>query len=134
MLDHQSNTEIKAGTERGFGFVFCAIFLIISAMPLLDGERPWIWAASVAVVFGVLAFLAPNLLKAPNLLWFKFSLVVGAIVSELVLALVYAFTIIPMGLVMRAIRGDPLQRNFDQTAESYWIIRSDPPTPMQNQF
>jgi hypothetical protein len=40
----------------------------------------------------------------------------------------FFLVITPMGLVMRALRRDPLRRQFEPQGESYWI-RREPPGP-----
>jgi len=49
---------------------------------------------------------------------------IGVAVSHIVLALVYYLALTPIGLTMRLLRRDPLERKFDPTARSYWIPRN----------
>jgi hypothetical protein len=41
-------------------------------------------------------------------------------VSHLLLLVVYYLVLTPIGLLMRLIGYDPLQRRFDRSAQSYW--------------
>jgi hypothetical protein len=58
-------------------------------------------------------------------------------VSPVAMGLVFVTTVVPIGLVMRALGKDPLRLRRDSDAASYWIPR-DPPGPapdtMKNQF
>jgi hypothetical protein len=48
---------------------------------------------------------------------------IGFVVSHVVLALVYYLVLTPIGLAMRVFGYDPMRREFDRSAESYWIAR-----------
>lgn len=134
MSDVTSNVEVKVGSERSFGLVFAAVFLIVALFPLLNGGGLRLWALGLCAIMAVIAFVAPRLLRAPNRLWFKLGMLLGAIVAPIVMLGVFVFAFLPIGLLMRLFRYDPLNRRLDRTADSYWIIRKDQPGPMTNQF
>jgi len=129
--------EIKVGSERGFGVVFACVFLLIGLWPLIDGAPLRLWALIVSAVFFVCAFALPIALRPLNILWFKIGMLMYKVVNPLTMAMLYYFTVVPTGLIMKLFGKDPLNRSFDKTASSYWIER-DPPGPapesMKNQF
>jgi len=54
-----------------------------------------------------------------------------------VMFLLFATTIVPLGLIRRALGKDSLRLRFDPDAPSYWIPREPPgpaPESMKNQF
>ena len=51
MLEDISYYKIKAGTERNFGLVFAAVFVIISLYPLWFGKNIHLWACIIAFIF-----------------------------------------------------------------------------------
>lgn len=135
ILDRQD--EIKVGSERGFGIVFSCVFTLIGLWPLFASAPIRWWALIVATVFIVCAFFIPIALRPLNILWFKIGMLMYKVVNPITMALLYYFTVVPTGLVMRLCGKDPLNRSFDRDASSYWIDR-DPPGPapesMKNQF
>jgi len=53
------------------------------------------------------------------------------------MALLYYVSVVPTGLIMRALGKDLLRLKLDRTAESYWIAREPPgpaPESMKDQF
>ena len=48
------NKKIKMSSNRSFGLVFFAIFLIISIWPLLDDKDIRIWSLIVSLIFLIL--------------------------------------------------------------------------------
>jgi hypothetical protein len=134
MTDAASNVDVKIGSERGFGLVFTAVFLIVALAPMISGGTPRYWSLAAAIALLVLTFAAPRALRIPNRLWFKFGMLLGAIVAPVVMLGVFVTTFIPIGLMLRLAGRDPLHRKLDPNTDSYWIVRTDPPGPMRNQF
>ncbi len=159
MLDTTSHIPHKKGSEKSFGVVFSIVFLIVALYPVLisqkflayfldnfknfdvvelsilaisEGIR--LWALVAAVVFSLLAFLAPKVLIAPNKLWSKFGLFFGNIISPIVMMFVFFLTVLPIAVLMRLLGKDLLRQKLDKNSKSYWIKRTEPIGSMKNQF
>ena len=126
--------EVRQGYERNFGLVFAAIFVIVGLFPLLMGGPIRWWAMAVATIFMLITLYRTQWLVKPNHYWFKFGMLLGAIVAPVVMALVFIVTVVPVGFVMRALRKDLLSLRIDRQATSYWLPRKTPIHPMKNQF
>lgn len=132
---HASGPE--PGSDRTFGIVIAAVFLIVAAWPLLNDGRPRLWAFAVAAPFLLAAILSPKVLAPLNRLWMAFGLLLGRIVAPVMLLVVYLIAVVPTGLIMRLRGKDPLHRRFDREAPSYWVHRDPPGKPdatMTRQF
>jgi hypothetical protein len=132
--DSRNHFEVKSGSEKSFGIVFAAVFLLIGLYPLMEDESVRLWALGMALVFFALAYLTPKTLALPNKLWFKLGLFLGAVVAPVVMTLVFFTTIVPIGLIMRLIGKDLLRLKLYKNAESYWIERNQPVGSMKDQF
>jgi len=134
---YASTDDVKVGSERSFGIVFAVVFALIGLFPLWSNAPVRIWALIISGTFLVLAFTFPKSLKALNLVWFKFGMLLHKIVNPLIMGLVFFATIMPIGLLMRALGKRPLNLSFDKSAKSYWVYR-EPPAPavdsMKRQF
>ncbi len=129
--------DVKAGSERALGIVFAVVFLIIALWPMLLGGAIRLWALAITVVFLVLSWLAPKLLKPLNWLWFRFGLFLHKIVNPIIMALLFFTTVTPTALIMRILGKDPLHRKFEKKKKTYWIERQPPgpdPKTMRQQF
>ncbi len=135
-IEAQTHSGIDAGSERGFGFVFAAVFAVISLWPLIGGGGVRLWALAIAALFLAAALVRPNILRPLNRLWFRFGLLLGRIISPIVMAVVFCVAITPTALIVRAFGKDLLRLKFDPDAESYWIRRADddPMGSMKDQF
>jgi len=130
--------NIKNGSsDRTFGLVFAAFFLVIGLLPLLHGHVLRIWALLLAVAFLVVAMISPVILSPLNRLWTRFGLLLHSIVSPFALAILFYGVVTPTGLLMRLFGKDTLRLRPDKNAASYWIERTPPgpePDSLKNQF
>ena len=134
MSEITSNIPTEKSSEKSFGVIFSIVFLIVSLYPLINSEGLRIWAIIVSAIFLLLSFIAPQTLSLPNKLWFKFGMLLGSIVAPIVMVLVYFFTVLPIGFIMRLLGKDILKQKLDKSAKSYWIERREPIGSMKNQF
>ena len=94
-------------------------------------------ALIAAGVFLAAGLLVPKVLKPLNRLWFLIGLGLHKVISPLVMGLLFYLTITPMALIMRLMGKDPLRRDFEPEAKSYWIERrpaGPAPESMRHQF
>ena len=134
MQESSSNFLTEKPSDKSFGKVFSIVFLGVALFPLLNSKNIHVWALVISFIFLLLAYIAPKMLVIPNLLWFKFGILIGSFVSRIILTIIYFFTVLPIGLIMRLIRKDILRQKLDKKAKSYWIKRTNPMGPMKNQF
>jgi len=114
------------GSDRAFGLVFGGFFVLVGLYPLLRAAPPRWWALAIALAFVLAAAVRPSLLSPLNRLWTRLGLLLGRLVSPVALFVVYCLAVVPTGLVLRALRKDPLRLRVDRGAKSYWIERSPP--------
>lgn len=139
-IHHESferDEPVRGSSDRGFGLVFTALFVLISLGPLVAGH-PWRpWALIVAAQFLGLALLRPSLLAPLNRLWTRFGLLLHRVTNPLLMGLVFFLAVTPTAFIMRLMGKDPLRLRIDRSAKSYWIDRTPPgpePDTMRNQF
>lgn len=131
---------LETGSDRSFGLTVGGILMAIGALRFgLSQELKNLEIALIAVggALVVLALVAPGLLSSLNKAWMRLGLLLSKIVTPIVMGLIYYTTVVPIGLIFRALGKDLLNIRKDPLAESYWVVR-DPPGPepetMKNQF
>jgi len=133
----ERDEEIVAGSDRSFGLVMAGAFAVVTALNTWHAGRIWPWTAGLAAIFLVAAVLRPALLNPLNRLWLEFGLLLHRIVNPVIMALVFYGTVLPTGLVLRAMGKDLLRLKREPEADSYWIVRTPPgpaPETMKDQF
>jgi hypothetical protein len=135
--DFSRKEDVTVSTERSFGLVMAAVFLIIALWPLIGAEPIRWWAAGMSAAFAIVALLWSAALAPLNKLWNRLGLFLYHVVSPVILGLLFYVTVTPIALLMRLLGKDPLRLRRDPGAASYWIERTPPgpaPDSMKNQF
>jgi len=125
--------DIKISSNRSFGIVFFIVFLLIALYPLIYSENIRIWSLIISLVFLLLGAINSRILTPLNILWMKFGLFMGKIISPIIMGLIFFFVVTPTGLIMRIFKKDLINLKFNND-KSYWIIKNDPKSNMKNQF
>lgn len=107
-----------------FGFLFGAIGLVVAGISAWKGhqDRAIIFAAA-GIIFALLGYKTPQILKPVWSGWMKFAHVLGAVMSTLLLSIGWIVLIIPFGLGARLFRLKLMNMEFRQNVPTYWETR-----------
>ena len=125
--------DVKIGSNRSFGIVFFAVFLIIAIYPLINGDELRLWSLIISIFLLFLGLINSQILNPFNKLWFKFGIFLGKIISPLVMGIIFFLVVTPIGILMRLLNKDLLNLKFNNNS-SYWIEKTEPKSKMKNQF
>src|SRR5262249_60372518 len=94
--------NVARSSERSFGNVIAAALGVLTVLNWWHDGRGWPWLAGGAVLFFAAGYFCPAVLKPLNWLWFKFGMLLHAVVNPIVMGLLFYAAGCPTGLVMRA--------------------------------
>lgn len=77
----------------------------------------WCVGGGVAAI----GLMIPALMRPIFIGWMYAAFPIGWTISHLLLAMIYYLLITPIGLVMRLVGYDPMQRELDPAAKTYWV-------------
>ncbi len=106
-----------------FGALFALFFGLIGGLIWWKFEAPtvayvvWSIAAAITIVF----YALPPIRKPIYLAWIHLAFPIGWVISHVAMALIYYLVFTPIGLIMRLVGRDPMERRFDRQAASYWV-------------
>jgi hypothetical protein len=120
------NTNPTIRQLRQFGGLWLGVLSLLAALAWRSGRPVPVAAvlAALAVLVPAIGWVAPRFLRW---VWIGMSLVawpIGTAVSFTVLTLVFLAVVTPLGLVMRLLGRDPLDRRIEPESASYWTPRS----------
>ena len=120
-------------SNRNFGIVFFVVFLIISFWPLLNDGNIKVWSIILAIFFLILGLINSRILTPLNIVWYKFGILLGSVVSPIVMGIVFFAVVTPTSLLMKIFGKNllGLKKNYKR---SYWIEKSQIKSKMNNQF
>ena len=125
--------NIKIGSNRSFGIVLFVVFLLISLYPLLNDGNIRYWSLLISLIFLILGILNSRILTPLNLLWFRFGIALGKILTPVIMSLVFFLVVTPIGIIMKILNKDLLNLKFKKD-DTYWIEKKGPKSVMKNQF
>ena len=128
------NTNIKLPSNRSFGIVFFAIFLIIALWPLKSNSDIRIIPLLISITFLILGLVNSNSLKPLNFIWMKFGLMLGKFMNPIIMGLIYYLTVVPTGLIFKILNKNLLNIKKNNGQKTYWIIKKKSQSTMRNQF
>ena len=120
---------------RSFGFVVGGVATVVAGWLIWrSGSTEWSsnGALRPAVILGIIGFgllalgvASPRLLRPLYFVWMALAFILGAVMTRVILTVVFVLLIVPIGLVMRLFGRDPLNRKIGGSMTSYWISRED---------
>ena len=105
-------SKIKISSNRNFGLVFFVVFLIVGLWPLINSGPIRIWSVIISLIFLVLGLMNSKMLTPLNKLWFKFGLILGALIAPIVMGLIFFLVVTPIGLVLKLFGKDLLNKKY----------------------
>ena len=125
--------NLKIPSNRNFGIVFSLVFFLASIYFFFNYPFIFFYLVAFSVLFLILGLMNSNILTIPNKLWFKFGLILSKIISPLVMAAIYFLVVTPTGIIMKILKKDLLNINFNNN-KSYWIKKDKIKINMKKQF
>ena len=126
--------NVKSSSNRSFGIVFFVVFLFIAIYPLNYNGEIRLWSIIISLIFLILGLLRSKILTPLNILWFKFGVFLGKIVSPIIMGVIFFLVVTPIGLLMRLFGKDVLNLKLKKKKRTYWIEKSGYKSKMNNQF
>ena len=129
---NKKNKE-KVSSNRSFGIVFFVVFLLVGLWPMLNNSDLRIWSLILSIIFLFLGVLNSRILTPLNIVWFKFGMLLGKIISPIVMGLIFFIVVTPTAIILKLFNKDVLSLKKNKS-NSYWRKNSNYKTSMKNQF
>jgi hypothetical protein len=128
--------QVSAKDLRIFGLVLGAMFAaFFGLIPLLRHHATPRWPWILAVVLWLTALIWPAALSYLHRVWTRLGLALGWVNTRVILTLLFAVAIVPVGLVMRLMGRDRMARKLDPARPSYRVpSRRRPDQDMERPF
>jgi hypothetical protein len=123
MPEHREASAGASAKElRSFGLVLGALFAaFFGVWPLLRHRGSPFWPWIVAGVLWLFALIWPAALSYLHRGWTRLGLALGWLNTRVILTLLFAISIVPVGLVMRLCGRDRMARKLDPGSASYRV-------------
>jgi len=105
---------------RKFGITMGTVLLVVTTLIFIKHRHIAVSTSAISLVFFVSALLIPGYLKPLYSLWMKFAFILAWVNTRLILFVLFYLVFTPLGLVMRILGVDALDRKIDRNKDSYW--------------
>ena len=121
----QDIKELKTDDRdlRKFGLLVGGVFTVLGTLYLLRHKPIYPWFLIPGLLLMALGAVFPRALKNVFIVWMSLAIVMGFVVSNVLLILLFFLLITPIGLLARLFRKDFLSLKLNRTAKTYWIPR-----------
>jgi hypothetical protein len=115
--------DVSRPALRKFGLVVGGVFVGIASF--IAWRRGWqveglpLWLGAPGLVLVMLGAAVPGILLPVYRVWMGLAFAMGFVMTRVILTLVFVGMVIPIGLVMRLVGKDPLDRRW-RAGASYW--------------
>ncbi|MEO1973657.1 MAG: SxtJ family membrane protein [Pirellulaceae bacterium] len=122
------NTNPTRRDLRWFGLLLPLFVAIVGTVvwrrtdSLTPATVVWGAGALLSAVFAIWPASRPRIYVG----WMYAVFPIGWALSHLLLGVIYFLVITPIGIALRILRGDPLDRDFKRDAPSYWSAHTPP--------
>ena len=128
--------EIKTGSNRSFGIVFSVFFALLAIYFFYKFKNINYVIIFLSLSFLILGLLNSKVLTPLNILWLRFGLFLGKIVSPVIMAIVFFVVVTPLALLAKLVNKDflGLDKKKNIKKNSYWIKKDKYKSSMKDQF
>ena len=106
-------SEVKLPSNRKFGFFFTAIFLLASFYSYyLDNEVMVYTLSTICGIFLIITIINADALLPINKLWIKFGILLGMIINQIIMGVIFFGIFTPIAILMRISGRDELRLRF----------------------
>lgn len=93
--------KLQAPSEKNFGVTFSIIGFIIFIYILIYQNNINLIVFGISLVLLILSFTVPKLLRIPNILWFKFGILLSIFMTPLILGFIFFLILGPISLLRK---------------------------------
>ncbi len=94
---------------------------IIGGVLLWKGKFLAPYVLILSALFLIFGLFFPKLLAPVEKIWMKFAEILSVIMTRVILTLTFYLVITPLGLLVRLLGKDLLQKKFEQEVKTYWV-------------
>ncbi len=117
---------------KQFGMIMGFAFLCLSGIIFWKEKQFSNPALSLVLLFFIPALAAPLFLKPIYILWMRLAFVLSWVNTRIILSLIFYLVFAPVGLLLRLLRKDLLDRRFQKDKQTYWSKKQKLPFAASN--
>jgi len=127
MIEDLKNIKSTKKELKEFGLTVGGILVILGLVGLWRNKGFYPYFLGIGISLVILGISFNKALMPFQKFWIGLAVILGFFVSRIVLFILFYFTLMPTGLIMRLLGKDVLDQKIDKNRKSYWHERKDYP-------
>lgn len=120
------NNTTKIPSVKNFGITFTVVFILLGIF------LNYLFFIISSILL-LITYLKPSYLKTPNILWFKFGIMISKVVSPIIMGIIFFGVVTPIGFVMKYIFFKNLLSLKKKDLNTHWV-KKDEKINFEDQF
>ncbi len=112
--------DLSRENLRKFGITMSIAFSVIALIIFFKRGHSNTTVQVISGLFLMMGIFLANLLKPLYIIWMKFAFILGWINTRIILLIIFYLLFTPIGIGIKIIRLDLLDRRIDKNSLSYW--------------
>lgn len=115
-------------TLRKFGLVMTVPLVIIAGLLFWKDKTTWQYFAGAAAFFFLSGLIVPIILAPIEYVWMLLAKALSVVMTFVLLTIVFYVVVTPLGLLMKLLGKDLLNKKFPVKDKSFWVpVEADGP-------
>ena len=123
LLDEIKKLKSNKKEWRKFGLTVGTVFGLLGLLAWWRGKSVYPYLLSLSAALIILGAAAPGILRPVYRVWMALAMVMGFVMTNVLLTLLYFIALTPVGVIARLTGKDFLDQKFHENKESYWQLR-----------
>ena len=125
--------NVNRSSNKEFGIVFSIFFFLVFVFIFFKSGQISFLFLTFSFFILILGLTNSPILTPFNILWFKFGVFLGRIISPVIMGIIFFGVVTPIGIIMKIFKKDLLNLKFSDI-ETYWQTRPKSKNNMKKQF
>ena len=108
---------------RKFGITIGTVLVLLGIILSIKAGNYLLFLSLAGLVLMLVSLMFSKLLRPLYIIWMSIAAVLGFIMSRIILSLIYYLVFAPVGIILRILKKDLLDRKIEPDKESYWNMR-----------
>ena len=134
MIEEIKNIKTNKEEIRKFGFLIGGVLIAISIFMLWKTFNQYQLVFIIGILFIILGFFIPRILKPIYIIWMTFATILGWIMTRVILTILFYLIVTPIGLIARVFGAKFLDLSWNKNVKSYWNKRGGSVSDIEKQF
>ena len=134
MIEEIKNIKTNKEEIRKFGFLIGGVLIAISIFMLWKTFNQYQLVFIIGIMFILLGFFIPWILKPIYIIWMTFATILGWIMTRVILTILFYLIVTPIGLIARIFGVKFLDLSWNKNVKSYWNKRGESVSDIEKQF